>query len=47
MSAKVQKEETCHASNTDIQMLFNISNKKSEYISCKASELISKQYRIG
>ena len=53
MSAKVQKGmagggEPCHDSYTDIQiLLFNILSKRFEYLKCKASELISKQYRIS
>ena len=55
MSAKVQKRmgggggwEPCHASYTDIQiLLFNSLSKRFEYLKCKASELISKQYRIS
>ena len=54
MSAKVQKGmrggggESCHASYTAIQMLlFNSLSKRFEYLKCKASELISKQYRIS
>ena len=51
MSAKVQKgmgEGPCNASYTDIQtLLFNSLSKRFEYLKCKASELISKQYRIS
>ena len=57
MGAKVQKGmgggggrgEPCHVSYTDIQiLLFNsLSKIRFEYLKCKASELISKQYRIS
>ena len=40
--------EPYHASYTDIQiLLFNSLSKWFEYLKCKVSELISKQYRIS
>ena len=53
MSAKVQKGmggggEPCHVSyNRYTNLLFNRLSKRFEYLKCKASELISKQYRIS
>ena len=40
--------EPCHVSYSNIQiLLFNSLSKRFEYLKCKASELISKQYRIS